>query len=413
MLIGRKAPALICAVGILCACSPSGDDPTAQAQPTNSAETDAIVQIVDEAMTDRHLRAVLVRVSQGGEEIVTRAFGESMTGVPATTDMHFRNGAVAISYVATVLLQLVDEGVAGLDDRVSQWLPDLAHADRVTLGQLAQMTSGYPDYVLGNDEFADASYADPFRAWTPDELLAYATSKPLLYEPGTNWNYAHTNYVILGSALEEITGRPMDELVRERVLEPLGLDGTTASQTAAMPDPVLHAFSSERREFLGVPAGTPFYEESTFWNPSWTITSGAVQTSTIFDLHDTAVAIGTGELLSEESYAAMVSTDLRGRTHAQPDCSTCFEQSEAYTYGLGVVITGDWLMQNPMFGGYSAVEAYLPEQEVAIALAVTYEPEAFDDTGGYVNEADALFRRIAAEVAPDHAPPTHERPAGN
>jgi len=358
-------------------------------------------------MADRHLRAVLVQVSEGGEEIVTRAFGESMTGVPATTDMHFRNGAVAISYVATVLLQLVDEGVVGLDDTVAQWLPDIPHTDRVTLRQLAQMTSGYPDYVLGNDEFSTAIYADPFRAWTPEEILPYATTEPLLYEPGTNWNYAHTDYVILGLALERITGRPVDELIRERVLEPLGLDDTVASQTATVPEPVLHAFSSERREFLGVPAGTGFYEESTFWNPSWTLTEGAVQTSTIGDLHRSAVAVGTGELLSDESYAAMTSTALRGHTHAQPDCPTCFEQSEAYTYGLGVVITGDWLMQNPMFGGYSAVSAYLPDEEVAVAVAVTYAPEAFDDTGGYTNQADALFRRIAAEVAPEHAPPEH------
>jgi CubicO group peptidase (beta-lactamase class C family) len=70
-----------------------------------------------------------------------------MTGVPATTDMHFRNGAVAISYVSTLLLQLVDEKKVSLDDKVSKWLPDIPYSDQVTLGQLAQMTSGYVDYV--------------------------------------------------------------------------------------------------------------------------------------------------------------------------------------------------------------------------------------------------------------------------
>ena len=73
-----------------------------------------------------------------------------MTGVPATTDMHFRNGAVAISYMSTLLLHLVDEKKVSLDDKVSKWLPDMPHADRVTLGQLAQMTSGYIDFVIGN-----------------------------------------------------------------------------------------------------------------------------------------------------------------------------------------------------------------------------------------------------------------------
>ena len=79
--------------------------------------------------------------------------GESITGVPATKDMHFRNGAVAISYVATLLLQLVDENKVSLDDRLSKWLPDIPNADRVTLGQLALMTSGYRDYVIGNAAF--------------------------------------------------------------------------------------------------------------------------------------------------------------------------------------------------------------------------------------------------------------------
>ena len=80
-------------------------------------------------------------------------------------------------------------------------------------GQLAQMTSGYPDYVIGNDAFGAELYDDPFRQWEPDELLSFATSKPLLYEPGTNWNYAHTNYVLLGRALEKATGEADAEVV--------------------------------------------------------------------------------------------------------------------------------------------------------------------------------------------------------
>lgn len=149
-------------------------------------------------MAQAHLRSVIVRVTVDGNEVVTRAVGESMTGVPASTDMHFRNGAVAISYVSTLLLKLVDEKKVGLDDKLSKWLPNTPHAGEVTLRQLAQMTSGYPDYVLGNDAFSAALYADPFRQWTVDDILAQAISKPLFYPPGANWDYAHTNYVLLG-----------------------------------------------------------------------------------------------------------------------------------------------------------------------------------------------------------------------
>lgn len=365
--------------------------------------------IVRDTMDEAHLKSVILRVTIDGEEIVTAAVGESMTGVPATTDMNFRNGAVAISYVSTLLLQLVDEGKVSLDDKVSTWLPDLPHADRVTLGQLAQMTSGYQDFVLGNDEFVLEAYADPYKAWTTEDQLALAVDKPLYYEPGTNWNYAHTNYVILGLALEKITGQPLADALQDKVLDPLGLENTVASLTPAIPEPVLHAFSSERRPFFNIADDASFYEETTFWNPSWTISHGAIQTTNIFDLHDTAVAIGTGELLSPESYAAMTSTDLRGKTSSVPGCpATCRPLDDFQTYGLGLWITGDWLFQNPLFYGYAAVDAYLPSKKIAIAVAVTYEEEAFASDGTYVNGGDTLFRQIGALLAPDEAPPVRQ-----
>jgi len=233
--------------------------------PDDAAKAAAVMRIVDKGMADYHLRSAIVRVTIDGRDIVTAARGESLTGFPATTDMHFRNGAVAISYVSTLLLVLADETekVVSLDDKVSKWLPQLPHADEVTLEQLATMTSGYQDYVP-DPAFGAAIYADPFRQWTPEELLAYVVDKPLWYVPGKNWNYAHTNYVILGLALEKATGRPINDLLQEKVLGPLGLTNTIDPGNASIAAPVLHAYSSERRFALGIPAGDPFYEETTF-----------------------------------------------------------------------------------------------------------------------------------------------------
>lgn len=135
----------------------------------------------------------------------------------------------------------------------------------------------------------------------------------------------------------------MPTLLSEKVLRPLGgLTNTAAAETAAIPPPVLHAFSSERRAALKIPAGTPFYEETTFWDPSWTITHGAIQTSNIYDLEATAVGIGSGRLLSAESYRRMVSTELRGKTRTQPGCTTCAEMTDGYTYG--------WVSSSPGTG---------------------------------------------------------------
>jgi CubicO group peptidase (beta-lactamase class C family) len=401
----RRLFAVICTLAMLTSCAPGALPTETPTTTTENPKADAVIRIVRDTMAQAHLKAVIVRVTVDGKEIITQALGESMTGVPATTSMHFRNGAVAISYVSTLLLKLVDEKKVSLDDKLSKFLPEIPHADRVTLGQLAQMTSGYVDYVIGNTAMNDALYANPFRRWTVHDILSYATSKPLLYEPGTNWNYAHTNYVLLGLALEKATGQDMSKLLSDKVLRPLGLTNTVNSLTPEIPAPALHAFSSERRAFLKIPSGTPFYEESTFWDPSWTITHGAIQTTNIYDMEATAVGIGSGRLLTPDSHKKMVSTALRGKTHKQPGCTTCDEMNDSYTYGLGIVISGNWLLQNPLMSGYAAVEAYLPSQKIAIAVAATYAPEAFDDQGNYSNAAETLFSRIGAELAPDDAPP--------
>jgi len=405
MPVLRRFLAVMCALAMLTGCAPGALPPESPSSSADTTKADAVMRIARDIMAQAHLKAVIVRVTIDGKEVVTQAVGESMTGVPATTAMHFRNGAVAISYVSTLLLKLVDEKKVSLDDKLSKWLPEIPHADQVTLGQLAQMTSGYVDYVIGNTAMNDALYANPFRRWTVHEMLQYAVDQPLLYEPGTNWNYAHTNYVLLGLALEKATGQEMSKLLSDKVLQPLGLTNTVNSLTPEIPSPVLHAFSSERREFLKIPAGTPFYEESTFWDPSWTITHGAIQTTNIFDMEATAVGIGSGKLLTADSYNKMVSTNLRGKTHKQDGCTTCDEMNNVYTYGLGIVISGNWLVQNPLMSGYAALEAYLPSQKIAIAIAATYAPEAFDDKGNYRNEADTVFRKVAAELAPEDAPP--------
>lgn len=377
------------------------------ATPASSQERDPaadIMALAGEAMTNHDLRALILRVTVDGQEVVTTALGESMTGVPATTDMHFRNGAVAIAYVATLLLQLVDRGTVGLDDPIATWLPDLPDADRVTLRMLANMTSGYPDY-LRNAEFVTALYENPFRQWTAEERIAYGLASPRLFAPGTNWDYSHNGYVILGRALEKITGKPMDVLMQEHILAPLGLRNTAGWATPVIPEPALHAFTSERRGTLGIPDGTRFYEESTYWNPSWTISDGAVQTTDIYDMTATAEAIGEGTLLSPESHAAQLAPDLIGFGAPLEGCLSCHTLDEAYNYGLGVKRWGSWITQDPTLGGYDEVMAYLPARKIALSVVTTYREESFvaDAQGNftYGTGARALANAISARLAPE------------
>jgi CubicO group peptidase (beta-lactamase class C family) len=377
---------------------------TAVASATTPGDQAAhIAAIVQKAMRADHLKAAIFRVTIDGKPIVTGAFGTSMTGVPATTAMHFRNGSVAFSYLTTLLMKYVDEHKVSLNDKVARWLPRLPEAKLVTLKMLANMTSGYPDYVT-DPKFIAEFYRNPFHQFTTQELLAIAFSRRVSFRPGKNWGYAHTNMVILGQILQMVGGQPLATLLGQNVLGPLGLTNTVASQTAAIPDPVLHAFSSERRDALGIPRVTPFYEESTFWNPAWTTPAGAAETTNIYDMTKTAEGIGSGALLSKSSYQAQTGPNLLGFGHAQRGCA-CVKQTNRYNFGLGIVRTGSWLVETPSFGGYAAAEAYLPSEKVAIAVAITFAPKAFDAHGNWTNSSDPIFRAIGAYLAPHDPPP--------
>jgi D-alanyl-D-alanine carboxypeptidase len=346
---------------------------------TASGKAEDIVAIAQEVMTQNDLKAVILSVSIGNQTIVTTALGLSMTGVPATTAMHFRNGNVAVAYLATLLLQLVDQGRVRLEDRLSTWLPALPHAESITLGMLAESRSGYVDYET-TPSFVDAVHANPFRAWSQQELIQIGTSQPLLFQPGTSFSYAHTNFVILGMALQKITGKPVATLMKQHILAPLGLHDTESSSTADIPPPVLHAFTTERE----------IYEESTFWNPSWTLATGAIMTSSIEDVRKSAIAIGEGTLVSSASHKAQITPLSLITPPGQPPIY----------YGIGVALNNSWVEQQPQFFGYSGVMAYLPSKKIAIAVTNTLGEKSSFST----NYSALLFKSIGTYLAPDHPP---------
>jgi CubicO group peptidase (beta-lactamase class C family) len=369
------------------------------AQPASAATARTRIDaLVRDAVAGRGIKAAIVQVKVAGRPVITKAYGQSMTGVPATTRMHFRNGAVATAYMSTLLLRLADRGRVDLDDKLSKWLPRVRGARRVTLRMLAAMTAGYADYA-GDPRLTEMRYSNPFRGITTRQKLRLALDRPLQFRPGTNWSYTHGNYVILGLALERITGRPLDAALRRMVLRPLHLRNTVASDTAAIPRPVLHAYSAERRPFLGVPASTALLEDSTFWNPQWTLARGAVQTTTIADLTRTAIGIGTGRLLSRRSHQLQIAPHA-GFGHPQPGCDRCTRLSRRYGYGLGVVRNGSWIVQRSLFNGYAAIASYLPSRRISVALATTFRAGSYDAQGNLGSSWTELYARIRRVLAP-------------
>ncbi len=340
------------------------------------AAAEGLRTLVRDEVAAKGLNAAILRVSYGGAPLITEAWGQSIAGIPATPDMHFRNGAVAIAYMTIVLLQLQEAGVLSIDDPLSTWFPDNPRAGEITLAMLANNTSGYGDYV---DLAVLPLLKDVFRRWTPQELIDVGLAKPMACDPGACFAYAHTNYVILGEVMARASGRSLAELIHEGVLAPLGLRNTRSDTTAAIPSPVMHAYSSERG----------LVEDSTFWSPSWTLAHGAIMTTDIYDMEVSAVAIGTGSLLSRASYDAMLAPDTVGLGRLNP----------ALYYGLGVGVNNSWVLQTPSFYGFAGAMAYQPANRIAIALATADGPTTPDE-----RVAENLLFSLGAYLAPDLPP---------
>jgi hypothetical protein len=168
--------------------------------------------------------------------------------------------------------------------------------------------------------------------------------------------------------------------------------GTQSRQTAVILEPVLHAFDAER--------GT--YEESTFFDPSWSTAKGAVMTTDICDIATSARAIGRGELVSEKSHKEQVGPSLVGLGEPTKTCpeGVCCKQLPTAHYGIGPVVLGGWVLQNPLFNGFGGVQAYLPEKDLAIAAEATADKKA--KVG--VNGGMEVFKEVASERAGPPAP---------
>jgi D-alanyl-D-alanine carboxypeptidase len=142
-----------------------------------------------------------------------------------TTGTAFAFASVSKTLTAAVVLQLVEEGRLGLDDRVAPLLPAYELHRRITVRQLLDHTSGLPDYFL-NGRIDRPLQADKDAAWTPARTWTYVAPPEKRFRPGRVWYYSNTNYLLLGELVETVTGRSLAQEVRDRLLDPLGLEGS-------------------------------------------------------------------------------------------------------------------------------------------------------------------------------------------
>jgi D-alanyl-D-alanine carboxypeptidase len=169
----------------------------------------------------------------------TGASGIRAPGLPTDPETPFELGSVTKIYTAALALRLVADGVIALDDPLSRWHPDLPGAERITVEQLLNHTHGLHD-PMQDPDFVPAVLQNPVRVWTLDDLLERMGEPG--FPPGEGWAYSNTGFHLVGSILEHETGETLEDLFRDRLLEPLGLAGTWYVAGEAPARPLAAAF---------------------------------------------------------------------------------------------------------------------------------------------------------------------------
>lgn len=159
---------------------------------------------------------------------------------PMRTDDRIRVASITKSFVATVVLQLVDERRLSLDDTVEQRLPGMLRFGRqLTVRRLLNHTSGF---ASGDDSFAESeALYDKFLADVRFDVpvrtkIALADARPLQFEPGTSFHYTNSGYDVLGLIVERVTGDELAKVLADRIFEPLELRATAFEPQPLPPD---------------------------------------------------------------------------------------------------------------------------------------------------------------------------------
>jgi CubicO group peptidase (beta-lactamase class C family) len=194
------------------------------------------IEIIDQALrsrVDRIAAQVLeetgvpsasVAIVKGGKLAYTHAFGSARLAtaadpaVPATPAMRYSVGSISKQFTAAAILMLQEDGKLSIDDPVGKYVPGLTRGNEVTIRQILSHTSGYQDYWP--EDYVMTPMLAPESA---QQILDTWARKPLDFEPGTQWQYSNTNYVIAGRIVESVTGQPLMELLTRRIFRPLGM----------------------------------------------------------------------------------------------------------------------------------------------------------------------------------------------
>ncbi|MFB2598156.1 serine hydrolase domain-containing protein [Herbiconiux sp. P17] len=335
----------------------------------------------------------------------TKAYGlaDPAAGTPMAVGMHTRIASLTKMYTGTILLQLVQEGKLSLDDTIDQYVDGIPNGDSITLAQLADMTSGVNTYT-SNQDFITQYFADPTAAYTPDALIAATVEVSPAGDPGQQFLYSNGNTVILGEAIEKVTGHAFADELQERILGPLELTSTVwPGESAAMPEPFARGFT------LNGDAATPTNPtDSTDWNPSWAWTAGEI-ISTTDDMLTMGRALGTGRGILDDATQKV-------RLESFLDPSQSPPAPGAGGYGLAMGCGQGWVGHAGELSGYNSTMFYDTATDTTVVVQTNSDiasggcensPTLQDDPGDDICQVSAvrIFVALSGLLGQTYQPP--------
>ena len=379
------------------------------------ASADAIDDYVTAEMAARNVPGIAVLVMRDGGVLKKQGYGLANVelGVNVTPQTIFQSASIGKQFTAAGVLLLAEDGKLSLDDPLSRHFPDSPTAwNRITIRQLLGHTSGIKDY---SDEF------DYRKDYTDDEMLAVMQALPLDFEPGTQWRYSNSGYLILGLLTTRLADKHWSEFQAERLFAPLGMKTTRVI--------------SERDIVPNRSAGYAHGDHGELVNQEWVAPSfnrcadGALYFS-LEDLVAWETALEARDFMRPASFEAWW-------TPARPS------QGSRYPYGFGWFLSeqrGEPVIEHGgSWQGFRTSITRYPAQRLTVVLlanAASVEPEAMSHTiAGLVdprlrmrtasstdsNDEDPLalsLRRVLeawsiGEATPGMSPTLAMIPAGN
>lgn len=331
-------------------------------------------QYIAESLHKAAIPGAIVGIWQPGRPAYLRAFGmaNSAEKTAMTTRLAMPVGHISTAFTVRALLELAKAGKIQLSDPVSHYLTGVPEGHQITIADLAEMRSGLPDYTQ-DPAFLREIAAHPETRLSPQQLLQYSYAHPLLFKPGSRFDYSSTNTILLGLIIEKVTDKPLSRVITEQVLQPYQLRNTHFSTSFA--DPFL--------QVRGYTATTPGQKWSTLaWNPSQFWAAGAM-TATASDMQRWAKI--NADL---KPFASIIASH-------QPYSDASKGESVSVHYRWGSLDNHGWIGNESRLAGFESVVIYAPKSKDTIVIFLNA-----DATEKGVSVAATLAQHLSRFISP-------------